>query len=394
MPFTLEQDRFIVMAHFRSGTLNPDGNWSYSLQSCIEQFMQQYPDEMIEYDIFKQHKCRLVHRFETKNCICKEKSTGRPTVLTKNVIENIQERINQSPKKAVSQLSQQTGLSLRFLGPELSRQLEYWLRQADLRHGPARAIIAPHAGYQYCGACAGHAYRQISPVVVRRIFILGPSHHVRLSGCALSNAEKYRTPLYDLHVDLQVNADLEMTGQFEWMDLDTDENEHSIEMHLPYIAKVMETYKNQFTILPILVGSLSSEKEACYGRILSSYLADPQNLFVISSDFCHWGQRFRYTYYDRSYGNIYQSIEGLDRAGMNIIENLNPTEFTNYLKKYGNTICGRHPIGILLQAVQELLRNDSSISANLKFLKYAQSSQCRNVNDSSVSYASAALVFE
>lgn len=33
-----------------------------------------------------------------------------------------------------------------------------------------------------------------------------------------------------------------MTGQFEWMDLDTDENEHSIEMHLPYIAKVMEEW--------------------------------------------------------------------------------------------------------------------------------------------------------
>ncbi|KAF5273547.1 hypothetical protein FQA39_LY18745 [Lamprigera yunnana] len=104
MPFTSEQERFIVMAHFRSGTLNPDGNWSYSLQSCIEQFMHQYPDEMIEYDIFKQHKCRLVHRFETKNCICKGKSTGRPTVLIENVIENIQERINRSLKKAVSQL--------------------------------------------------------------------------------------------------------------------------------------------------------------------------------------------------------------------------------------------------------------------------------------------------
>ncbi|KAF5302578.1 hypothetical protein FQA39_LY10196 [Lamprigera yunnana] len=109
MPFASEQDRFIVMAHFRSGTLKPDGNWSYSLQSCIEQFMQQYPDEMI--DIFKQHKCRLVHRFETKNCICKGKLTAGPTVLTENVIENIQERINRSPKKAVSQLSPQTGLS-------------------------------------------------------------------------------------------------------------------------------------------------------------------------------------------------------------------------------------------------------------------------------------------
>ncbi|KAF5298226.1 hypothetical protein FQA39_LY02650 [Lamprigera yunnana] len=108
IPFTSEQDRFIVMAHFRSDTLNPHGNWSYSVQSCIEQFMQQYPDEMIEYDIFKQRKCRLVHRFETKNCICKGKSTGRFTVLTENVIENIQERINRSPKKAVSQLSQLT----------------------------------------------------------------------------------------------------------------------------------------------------------------------------------------------------------------------------------------------------------------------------------------------
>jgi AmmeMemoRadiSam system protein B len=133
-----------------------------------------------------------------------------------------------------------SGNDLSSLGPELSRQLEYWLHQADLIHGPARAIIAPHAGYQYCGACGGHAYRQVSPVVVRRVFILGPSHHVRLSGCALSTARKYKTPLYDLHVDSQVNGELEMTGQFEWMDLDTDENEHSIEMHLPYIAKVME----------------------------------------------------------------------------------------------------------------------------------------------------------
>ncbi|KAL1492317.1 hypothetical protein ABEB36_010578 [Hypothenemus hampei] len=279
-------------------------------------------------------------------------------------------------------------------GVELQRQLDYWLNQADLSHGPARAIIAPHAGYQYCGACGGFAYRQISPVVVRRIFVLGPSHHVRLSGCALSIAQIYKTPLYDLSIDTAVNNELENTGEFERMDLDTDEGEHSIEMHLPYIAKVMEKYKNKFKIIPILVGSLSPEREAFYGRILAPYLADPKNLFVISSDFCHWGHRFRYTYYDRSYGSIYQSIEGLDRAGMNIIENMNPTEFTNYLKKYGNTICGRHPIAILLQAIQELLRNDNTQNASLKFLKYAQSSQCRNMNDSSVSYASAALVID
>ncbi|KAG6465413.1 hypothetical protein O3G_MSEX015133 [Manduca sexta] len=125
-------------------------------------------------------------------------------------------------------------------GSELSRQLDLWLSKADLTHGPARAIIAPHAGYSYCGACAAFAYRQVSPVVVKRIFILGPSHHVRLGGCALSSLDKYQTPLYDLTIDKQIYAELEATRQFERMDVQTDEEEHSIEMHLPYIAKVME----------------------------------------------------------------------------------------------------------------------------------------------------------
>lgn len=37
--------------------------------------------------------------------------------------------------------------------------------------------------------------------------------------------------------------------------------------------------------------------------------------------------------------------------GMDIIETLNPADFTDYLKRYSNTICGRHPIGVLLQVL-------------------------------------------
>ena len=36
-----------------------------------------------------------------------------------------------------------------------------------------------------------------------RVFILGPSHHARLAGCALSGLEKYETPFYHLTVDSQ-----------------------------------------------------------------------------------------------------------------------------------------------------------------------------------------------
>lgn len=35
---------------------------------------------------------------------------------------------------------------------------------------------------------------------------------------------------------------LKATGKFELMDIRVDEAEHSMEMHLPYIAKVFEGY--------------------------------------------------------------------------------------------------------------------------------------------------------
>jgi AmmeMemoRadiSam system protein B len=274
---------------------------------------------------------------------------------------------------------------------ELNKQLDGWLNNAQLIHGPARAVIVPHAGYVYCGECAAYAYRQISPSVVQRVFILGPSHHVRLGGCALSSVGKYQTPFYDLVIDQEVYSELDASGAFERMSVGVDEDEHSLEMTLPYVAKVMEEFKNSFRIVPIMVGSLTPEKEAAYGRILAPYLADSTNLFVISSDFCHWGNRFRYTYYDETKGPIYQSIQSLDKLGMDIIERLSPAEFTEYLHKYGNTICGRHPIGVLLNAASNLPDSERK-KINLRFLKYAQSNQCHSQSDSSVSYAAASLI--
>ncbi|KFW72059.1 Protein MEMO1, partial [Pygoscelis adeliae] len=273
-------------------------------------------------------------------------------------------------------------------GPQLNAQLEGWLSQVQSTKRPARAIIAPHAGYTYCGSCAAHAYKQVDPNITRKIFILGPSHHVPLSRCALSSVDIYRTPLYDLRIDQKIYGELWKTGMFERMSLQTDEDEHSIEMHLPYTAKAMESHKDEFTIIPVLVGALSESKEQEFGKLFSKYLADPSNLFVVSSDFCHWGQRFRYSYYDESQGEIYRSIEHLDKMGMSIIEQLDPVSFSNYLKKYHNTICGRHPIGVLLNAINELQKNGMNMS--FSFLNYAQSSQCRNWQDSSVSYAAGA----
>ena len=130
------------------------------------------------------------------------------------------------------------------------------------------------------------------------------------------------------------------------MPLDVDEAEHSLELHAPYIR---HTFSNRgaahrhtfqcptcasfayrfpsdarslapihhgpadFLLVPIMVGSLSPDAEAQYGRALAPYLSDPANVFVISSDFCHWGRRFAYTPYDKGQGDICDAIEAMDK---------------------------------------------------------------------------------
>lgn len=43
-------------------------------------------------------------------------------------------------------------------------------------------------------------------------------------------------------VPLLVNEELKATGKFELMDLRVDEAEHSMEMHLPYLARVFHGF--------------------------------------------------------------------------------------------------------------------------------------------------------
>lgn len=94
----------------------------------------------------------------------------------------------------------------------------------------------------------------------------------------------------------------------------------------------------------------------------------------------------RYTWQDRSRGAIWQSIEWLDRQGMEAIESGQPEAFNAYQAQYRNTICGRHPIGVLLNMLQH-----AQGKYKIAFRCYEQSSQCKVASDSSVSYAAAVV---
>lgn len=126
------------------------------------------------------------------------------------------------------------------------------------QHGRTRASILPE--------CKVLPLVRCTPLTVttthlrKRVFILGPSHHVRLDGCALSKCTQYETPIGSLPLDLESEpsntlrritliaacllaiAQLRATGKFMAMGLEVDEDEHSIEMQLPYVRKIFEGY--------------------------------------------------------------------------------------------------------------------------------------------------------
>lgn len=230
------------------------------------------------------------------------------------------------------------------------------------------------------------------------------------------------------------------------MSQSVDEDEHSIEMHLPYIHRLLQlqlpnTPTAQYPpLVPIMVGSTSAGTEQAFGALLAPYLADPSNAFVISSDFCHWGSRFRYTYYlpqaprpgpqlpmssdvlpqpgldhekvldsieaasvghalqrrDRISNRepaIHESISAFDIATMTAITTGSARIFLDTIDRTGNTVCGRHPIGVIMAALEVVTANKpTGEQGRFHFLRYERSSDAVDVDDSSVSYVSALAV--
>jgi predicted class III extradiol MEMO1 family dioxygenase len=89
----------------------------------------------------------------------------------------------------------------------------------------------------------------------KRVFILGPSHHVYFKGARLSPFSVYETPLGNVPVDRQsmhaptsifnigwpltaATDRLSETGIFKVMTTSIDEDEHSFEMHMPFLYKM------------------------------------------------------------------------------------------------------------------------------------------------------------
>merc|ERR1712157_453273 len=87
---------------------------------------------------------------------------------------------------------------------------------------------------------------------------------------------------------------------------------------------------------------------------------------------------------------IHRYIKDLDFMSMGLIQKLDYHGFHQYLARTRNTICGQHPICVLLNIVDAYNQQKGKKGA-MKFVDYSQSSKVQTMDDFSVSYAAGIL---
>ena len=208
---------------------------------------------------------------------------------------------------------------------ELRAAIKVLFEGIQVETSPApKALIVPHAGYVYSGPVAATAYARLRSFRAQytRVILLGPAHRVAVRGLALSAADIFRTPLGDVPLDKEAVADLTMSN-VRVFDA-THQFEHSLEVHLPFLQSVIES----FSVVPLIVGDVAAETVA---EVIDALWGGPETLIVVSSDLSHY--------------LTYEKARTMDNATCQAIENLEADRIDH------DGACGATPIrGLVIAA--------------------------------------------
>jgi AmmeMemoRadiSam system protein B len=150
------------------------------------------------------------------------------------------------------------------------------------RPEPLAAMIVPHAGYVYSGVVAARAYRRLADQGRRAatVVVLGPNHTVPLDTIAVTAADRWRTPLGDTEIDVELRNAL-ITAGIAAADDTPHRREHAIEVQLPFLQRILG---EGWRLLPAVVGRVPSG----LGGALVDLCWDADGLVVVSSDLSHY----------------------------------------------------------------------------------------------------------
>lgn len=254
--------------------------------------------------------------------------------------------------------------------------------------GPRKMVglVVPHAGYAYSGPVASHAYYEIAGDGVPETFVLlGPTHSSRFPGYSAMIDGVWKMPLGEVSVDSDLAKEIVQSSSFIDINPEAHDNEHSIEVQLPFLQYV---YGDQFRIVPIAVGYSDHAMIMDAGRAIAKAISgmERDSVVVATTDLTHYGSAYGYTPVGMSpFTKVYEWIQDVDRSIIDLIVALDASALLKTVTEKGYTMCGATPVATMLIAARALGAKSG------KLLKYTTSYDVSGSTKLVVGYASIAV---
>ncbi|HEY2931621.1 MAG TPA: AmmeMemoRadiSam system protein B [Acidobacteriota bacterium] len=200
----------------------------------------------------------------------------------------------------------------------------------------AIALICPHAGYVYSGRVAGESYARAA--LPDRFIILCPNHRGLGSPLAVMSEGKWRTPLGDVPIDSDLAARLRRTSSLFEEDAGAHSQEHSLEVHLPFLQYL----KEDFRFVPVSVGSLPLGELQQVGSAIARVIVESgEDVMIISST-------------DMTHYEPANAAREKDEKAISAILRLDAAGLYETVQKNRISMCGVAPTTVALAAAREL----------------------------------------
>ncbi len=151
--------------------------------------------------------------------------------------------------------------------------------------GAPIGLVVPHAGYAYSGQVAAVGFKQMENQTYDTAIILSMDHNPPISN-PVSIWEKgaYQTPLGTVKIDEDLAKAITATEPLIQPDQAAQQNEHMIEIELPFLQRVCPNCK----IIPILIGTDDDKIIDLLSQALLSNLTDKHVVLIASTDLSHY----------------------------------------------------------------------------------------------------------
>jgi MEMO1 family protein len=258
---------------------------------------------------------------------------------------------------------------------KLAAEVDAYLDNAVLPDfaGDVIGVIAPHAGFRYSGAVAGHAFAAVRARDFDLVALLSPMHAAHPDAFLCSAHHAYATPLGKILIAHDAVDDIDKSLQSKLgfgLTKVANDREHSLEIELPFLQRALS---NDFSLLPIMIRSADARELEILGKTLAKVLRGRKALLVASTDLSHFYAQ--------------EVAEMLDGEMLRQMESFSPEGVLEAEEMGKGFACGRGAVAATLFAARELGAD------NVKVLHYATSGDVTGDYSSVVGYG-AGVVYQ